>query len=262
VIELAVADAVATITLARADARNAIDPAWVAALAGVVERVRERISEREDIRCVLTRARGPAFSVGGDLGHFAAQIDDLSGELDAMTTPYHETLRVLAELPVPVVAAAHGAIAGGGLGLLWAADVVLVADDAKLATGFAKLGLSGDGGSSWYLPRLLGVRRATQLIMGGRILTGAEAVDWGLADRALPAAELEAAGRRTAVELAAGPTVAFGEMRRLVRTAFDRGLADGLRAETSALARCGATADGREGILAFVQRRPPSFEAT
>src|SRR5262249_21114781 len=132
--------ALALLTLARADARNAIDPAWVTALGKAVS----DCAGRDDVRGLLIRADGPAFTVGGDLAHFAAHIAELPAQLDAMIGAYHPTLQQLAELPFPVVCAAHGAVAGGGLGLLWAADVVVLADDVKLATGFARLGLSGD----------------------------------------------------------------------------------------------------------------------
>jgi enoyl-CoA hydratase/carnithine racemase len=255
VIALTVSGAVAEIVLAHTEARNAIDPGFVDALSVAVE----DCSRREAVRAVLLRAEGPAFTVGGDLAHFAAHLDELPEQLDAMITRYHATLRTLAELPVPVVCAAQGAIAGGGLGLLWAADVVLLADDAKLASGFSRLGLSGDGGSSWYLPRLLGLRRAMQLIVQARVFSAAEAVDWGLADRAVAPEALAAVAADTARTLAAGPTLAYGEMRGLIRESFDRSLAQGLDAELAAIVRCGTTADAREGIRSFVERRSPNF---
>lgn len=253
-IELTLAGPVAEITLARA----AIDPEWVTALGQAVEGA----AAFSGVRSVLLRADGPAFSFGGDLEHFAERLDALPAELDAMVTPFHRALQRLAELPVPVVCAAQGAIAGGGLGLLWASDVVLVTEQAKLAAGFPALGLSGDGGSSWYLPRLVGVRRATQIILQGRVLNGREAVHLGLADEAVPPDELDAAGRAAAERLAAGATRAYGEMRRLIRGAFERTLGEGLDAERAAMLRCGATADAREGILAFTERRAPRFTGT
>lgn len=254
-VELTVADGIAQIALTRADARNAVSPAWVLALADAVT----RCEGRDDIRVILIRAEGPAFSVGGDLDHFAATIEQLPAQLEQMISRYHATLLTLAELPLPVVCAAHGAIAGGGLGLLWCSDVVLLAENAKLATGFARLGLSGDGGSSWYLPRLVGLRRATQLIMRGRVLSAQEALDWGLADGVVAAEELVSEAIAVAQSLAAGPTHAYGEMRRLIRRSFDVSLQEGLDAERRAIVRLGATDDAREGILAFGERREPRF---
>jgi 2-(1,2-epoxy-1,2-dihydrophenyl)acetyl-CoA isomerase len=176
-----------------------------------------------------------------------------------MIGPYHAALGRLAALPLPVVCAVNGAAAGGGLGLVWCSDYVVAADDAKFATGFAALGLSGDGGSSWFLPRLVGLRRARELILHNRILTAAEALDWGLVDRVVPLAELEPEAESAVAGLAAGPTVAYGEMRRLLWRSLSADLDDQLTAERDAIVRCGATADAIEGITAFVERRPPKF---
>ena len=255
-VKLSVAGAVAEIVLARADARNAIDYAWVESL----ETATSRCAELESVRAVLIRADGPAFTVGGDLDHLVARLDDLPGELDRMISLFHVALGRLAELPVPVVAAAGGAVAGGGLGLLWCADIVLLAEGTKLAAGFSRLGLSGDGGSTWYLPRLVGLRRAIELQIEGRVLSAEEAVEWGLASRVVPAAGLEHEGRAAAVRLAAGPTSAYGELRRLLRSSFDRDLGAGLDAELTAMRRCGGTVDAREGIAAFIAHRLPEFE--
>ena len=242
---------VAEITLRRA----AINPAWVDALAEAVA----GCANDDQIRAVLVRADGPTFTVGGDLHHFTAEIDDLPGALEQMIAPYHQTLLALADLPVPVVCAAQGAIAGGGLGLLWASDLVLLADDAKLATGFSRLGLSGDGGSTWYLPRMLGTRRALALMLQGTVLGATAVLELGLADQVVPADQLGAAGTSAALRLAAGPTVALAEIRRLVRAAFERTLADGLDAELAANLRCAVTADACEGIASFTERREPKF---
>lgn len=136
---------------------------------------------------------------------------------------------------------------------------MLIADDAKLTTAFSRLGLSGDGGSSWWLPRLVGLVRARELMLRGRILSGAEAAEWGLVTRAIPDKRLDDEALATARELAAGPTIAFGEMRRMLADALSVDLAVGLAAELDAFPRCGATADAREGIAAFAERRAPRF---
>jgi 2-(1,2-epoxy-1,2-dihydrophenyl)acetyl-CoA isomerase len=151
-----------------------------------------------------------------------------------MVKPYHAALAALGELPVPVVCAAQGAIAGGALGLLWAADVVVLAEDAKLVTAFTDLGLVADGGLTWALPRLVGLRRALQLTVGGRRLTAAEALEWELVDEVVPTAALHARGRERAAALAEGPTVALGHLRRLLRTAHERSWREQLDEELAA----------------------------
>lgn len=255
-IDLTVEAGVARLRLVRGDGVNAIDPAWVAALEEAVAACERDAS----VRALLICAEGKAFTVGGDLQHFGGRLDRLPDALEEMIRPFHETLGRLAELPVPIVCAVQGAVAGGGLGLLWCADVVLASEDAKLATGFRRLGLSGDGGSSWWLPRLVGMPRARQMIIGGRVVSAAEAEEWGLVTRVVPRARLHDEALATACDLAAGPTLAFGEMRRLLARAFSVDVQEGLRAELDAIVRTGATADARDGIAAFGQRREAKFD--
>jgi 2-(1,2-epoxy-1,2-dihydrophenyl)acetyl-CoA isomerase len=254
-VALAVAGGVARLRLVRAAARNAIDPAMVAALGPAAQ----ACGTDPAVRAVLISAEGPAFTVGGDLRHLATRTEDLGGALEEMIPDFHRALARLAALDVPVVCAVQGAIAGGGLGLAWLADLVLAAEDALFATGFAQIGLSGDGGSSWFLPRLVGLRRAQELAIGGRVLTAAEALDWGLVTRVVPRAELGAEAEALAARLAAGPTVAFAHMRRLLRDSWGATLEQQLDAERAAMKVCAGTADAREGVSAFVQRRSPAF---
>jgi 2-(1,2-epoxy-1,2-dihydrophenyl)acetyl-CoA isomerase len=254
-VELSVAGGVAHLRLVRVDARNAIDAEMVKHLDAAVA----AIEADAGVRAVLISAAGPAFTVGGDLRHLQARLDRLPAELDDMIGVYHATLVRLAELPVPIVCAVQGGAAGGGLGLVWCSDVVIAADDVRFATGFAELALSGDGGSSWFLPRLLGMTRARQMILFNRVVTAAEALEWGLVSRVVPPDRLEAEAIETAARLAAGPTYAYGELRRLLARSFTAGLEDQLGAERQAIVRCGQTADAKEGITAFLERRPPSF---
>lgn len=254
-VRLRVENGLAHVSLSAPERHNAIDPAWVAALAEAVD----AIAVDAAVRAVLITAEGTSFTVGGDLEHFTREVDRMDDELGAMIRPFHRTLAKLGDLPVPIVCAAQGPTAGGGLGLLWCADIVLVADTVKLAAGFPLLALSGDGGSGWALPRLVGLRRAQQFIMGGKVLSAADAVEWGIATEVVPAAELAdralAEGRR----LAAGPTVAYGHMRRLLRGSSSVTWAEHLTRELEAITACGATADAREGVTAFTDRRRPAF---
>jgi 2-(1,2-epoxy-1,2-dihydrophenyl)acetyl-CoA isomerase len=248
-------DAVAELRMVAPQRSNAIDPLWVQELAAAMD----RIEAADGARAVLICADGERFSVGGDLDHFAANADRLAEPLAEMVGPFHASLARLGDLPLPVVCAVRGAVAGGALGLLWCADEVLLADDAKLACGFARLGLSGDGGSSWALPRLVGLRRAQEMIMGGRVLSAAEALEWGLATEVVAADAVQERARERAAHYAAGPTVAYGRMRRLMRASAAATWADHLRAETEAMVAGGSTADGREGVVSFVERRDPRF---
>ncbi len=255
-VTLAVADGVASLRLVRTAARNAIDLAMVAALGDAAR----ACGDDPGVRAVLISAEGPAFTVGGDLRYLAGRVDDLDGALEEMIPDFHRALARLAALDVPVVCAVQGAVAGGGLGLVWVADLVLASEDAVFTAGFARLGLSGDGGSTWFLPRLVGLRRAQELEIGGRVLTAAEALDWGLVTRVVPRAELAAEAEALAARLAAGPTVALAHIRRLLRDSWGAAtLEQQLESERDAMRACAGTADAREGVRAFVERRPPGF---
>lgn len=249
-------DGVARVTLCAPERRNAIDPRWVAEFATAVG----RCADERGVRAVLVAADGPAFSVGGDLAHFATRRADLDVALEEMVPAFHDALGDLAHLPVPVVAAVQGAVAGGGLGLAWVADLVLARDDARLAAGFDRLGLSGDGGSSWWLPRLVGLRRAQQMLVGGRVLDATTALEWGLVSEVVPGGELRARAEARTAALAAGPTAAYGRMRGLLQAQATSTLREQLAAETAAMVASGATGQAREGVAAFAQRRPPTFD--
>src|SRR4029077_12769784 len=159
------------------------------------------------IRAVLIRGNGSALTVGGDIDYFLAPSRGRFGALFApVTTPFPEAFRVLSRIDAPIVTAAHGAVAGGGLGFVYAADLVIAADDTKFVTAFAALGLSGDGGGTWHLPRLIGPRRAAAAYLRNRPIDAAEALDWGLVNEIVPAEELRSRARAVARELANGPT--------------------------------------------------------
>lgn len=254
-VTLDIAGDIATLRLTRPDARNAIDDHLVAELRDAVKGA----TAPGAARAILVCADGPSFTVGGDLVHFTEQAHRMGDELRDMIVLFHEALGDLAEAPVPVVCAAQGPAAGGGLGLLYAADVVIAGDDLKVATGFARIGLTGDGGWSYYLPRLVGLQRAKQLVVENRVLNAAEALEWGLVTRVLPAAEVAAEAQRVAERLAAGPTLAFAEMRRLLRESWGATVRQQLQSELEAMAAIGTTADAREGVTSFAEKRPPRF---
>lgn len=251
-------DGVGRITLIWSERRNAIDPRMVEELAIAVNEAGSALP-----RALLLQAEGPAFTVGGDMRHFSSRTDDVAGALEEMIPPYHsQVLLPLAELPMPIVAAVDGAVAGGGLGLIWPADHIVASARSVFATGFAKLGLSGDGGSTWWLPRLVGDRRAREMIVGGRIVDGQTALDWGLVSELAEPDDVLARAEERARAFAAGPPVAYAAMRSALLASSTRSLADGLDAETAAMRRCGESDDSSAGISAFAEGREPSFEGS
>jgi 2-(1,2-epoxy-1,2-dihydrophenyl)acetyl-CoA isomerase len=200
------------------------------------------------------------FTAGGDIELFTnTPAAELPAILRRMIDDYHLALERLTELDAPIVAAVKGAAAGGGLGMVCAADVVVAAEEAVFTVGYGGIGLTADGGNTWFLPRLVGMRRAQEMFLLNRKLTAAEALDWGIVSKVVPTADVDAEAQRIAADIAAGPTKAFGGMRRLLRQSFETGLRDQLAAEKTAIVEVSATADAQEGIAAFGERRRPRF---
>ena len=254
---LTVEDGLAVLTINRPDARNAINEAMTNELLEIAVGLRQRT----DLRALLVRAAGPAFTVGGDLGVFAGTDPaTLPGLLHSMAGKYHRALTILANLDIPVVAAVHGAVAGGGLGLMNVADIVIAADDCKFAVAFGRLGLSGDGGASWFLPRLIGLRRTAQLYLQDAPFSAAEALEWGLLTMVVAPDQLETIATETARRLSSGPTIGLGEILQLLRRSADESLESQFDLERDALARTSGTADGYAAIRSFVEKTQPLFE--
>lgn len=255
-VEFEIVDGLGHLRLNRPEVGNAINPAMPADLYEVAM----RCSGADGLRALLITGNGDRFCVGGDIQAFAdAGPREMGAVMASMTRRFHPALALLSELPVPIVCAVQGAAAGGGLGLTYVADLVLAAEGTKFALGFAGIGVSGDGGASWFLPRLVGPRRAAELYLEERVLTAEEARDWGLVTRVVPAGELHEQALAVARRLASGPTVAYGEIRGLLRQTWRSSLPEQLAAETSALGRAGATADAEGAVAAFLTKERPSY---
>lgn len=253
---LEVADGVAHVRLNRPDQANTIDPEMTRDLAELAT----RLAEDGSVRAVLLGGNGPMFTAGGDIDVFVETPPDrLPAALRRMIDDYHRALERLTEIDAPLVVAVRGAAAGGGLGLVCAADVVIAAEDAVFATGYGAIGMTSDGGNSWWLPRLVGLRRAQELYLTGRRLPAAEALDWGLVTQVLPDAEVEPAAAALAARLATGPTRSFGHIRRLLRDGHQVTLRDQLAAERESIVAVAGSADTREGVTAFTEHRRPRF---
>lgn len=250
------AGGVATLRLNRPDKGNAIDEGMAADLAEAAT----QIAERPDVRAVLIAGSGPNFTVGGDLSLFAGTArEQLPNQLRRMIDSYHLAIERLTSIDAPVVAAVRGGAGGGGLGLFYAADIVVAADDARFALGYGALGLTADGGNTWFLPRMVGMRRAQELFLLNRRLTAQEALEFGLVSRLAPSDAVETEASALAATLASGPTRAFGAVRRMLRQSFETGLSDQLEAEKESIVGASRTDDAQEGIAAFVAKRRPQF---
>jgi 2-(1,2-epoxy-1,2-dihydrophenyl)acetyl-CoA isomerase len=249
-------EGVATLRLNRPDKGNAIDTAMADDLAEAAT----QIAERPGVRAVLITGNGPNFTVGGDLALFAGTArEQLPDRLRRMIDSYHLAIERLTSIDAPVVAAVRGGAGGGGLGLLYAADIVVAADDSRFALGYGALGLTADGGNTWFLPRMVGMRRAQELFLLNRRLTAQEALQFGLVSRLAPSDAVEKEAAILAATLAAGPTLAYGAVRRMLRQSFETGISNQLEAERESIVAASRTDDALEGIAAFVAKRRPQF---
>jgi 2-(1,2-epoxy-1,2-dihydrophenyl)acetyl-CoA isomerase len=249
------ADGVARITLARPDAANAIDLALARELADAAL----RCDEDPAVRAVLLAGEGRLFCAGGDVGAFAGAGDAVPALLKQITASLHVAIARFAHMQAPVIAAVQGAAAGAGLALACAADLAVASESAKFTLAYTRIGLAPDGSSTWFLPRLVGVRRSLELMLTNRTLSAAEALDWGLVNRVVPAAALLPEAEALARELAAGATGAFGAVKRLLLLSSAQGLEAQMEWEARAIADAARSGDGREGIAAFLAKRAPRF---
>ena len=244
--------AIATLRFNRPDALNAIDvPMANAVLAAV-----QTIAADPGVRAVVLCGNGRGFMAGGDLATLRA--DPVQGAIDILT-PLNAALLLLAQMNAPVVAQVHGVAAGAGLSLLLMADYVIAAEGTRLNLAYINLGTSCDVGASWALPRTVGLRKALEIALLGEAFTADDALRLGLINRIVPAAELDSATTNLAQRLAAGPTVAYGAMKRLMRASMDRTLPEQLAAEKDAFVHCAGTDDFRAGVEAFHQRQSAQF---
>ena len=244
---------VAILTLNRPEALNALSPELLDELEDRLDGV-ERSTETQAV--VITGAGTKAFSAGADIGHMQTAS---ALEARSYARRGHELTGRIEEFPKPVIAAAHGPVAGGGLSLAVACDFVVAAEEATFLSAHTKLGTSPDGGLTWSLTRLIGQRRALDMILANTRIDAATALPWGLVSSVVPATGLEA----SAVELAKGfeqaSPGATAAVKRLVAAAAGQSYEAQLDAEMASFIDRSGTADFREGITAFVERRPARF---
>ena len=250
-----VRDGVAHVTLNRPDAANAFDLDFVQAF----HRVMIDCDKNRAVRAVLLTGAGKMFSAGGDLKFFLQAGDRVAAVLAEMTTSLHTAIAVMNRMDAPVVIAVNGMAAGGGMSLALTGDVVFAGESARFTMAYTAGGLSPDGSSTWFLPRLVGFRRAKELALTNRMLSAAEAMEAGIVDRVVPDADLMAEAEKQARLFAEGPTGAYGAVKRLMIESFQNGLETQMELESRAIAARAASANGREGVGAFAEKRKPTF---
>lgn len=217
------------------------------------------LSSRDDVRVVLVTAEGKAFGYGGDISKFVARLDDLPVLIKHMTATMHSAVARLQRMDAPMVVAVQGVCAGGMAALAAGCDIVISADNARYTAAYTGIGFSCDASASIMFSRRMGLARARNFLLRNNVLDASAALAAGLVDEVVPAAELLAHAEKVAVQLASGPTRAFGEVRRLLLSVQQQPLETQLELEAQALARMASTADAREGLVAFSEKRKPRF---
>jgi 2-(1,2-epoxy-1,2-dihydrophenyl)acetyl-CoA isomerase len=251
-------DHVARITLNRPDAANSLNDE----MARELMQAAIRCSEDRSVRAVILTGAGRMFSGGGDLKSFAAQEERLPGHLKEVAGHLHAAISRFVRMDAPVIAAVNGSAGGAGMSLCLFCDIVLAAESSKFVLAYTRAGLSPDGGSTYFLPRIVGLRRALELAITNRVLSAAEAMAWGIVTKVVPDARLQAEAQELAAQLAAGATRALGAAKRLLHHSFSESLETQMELEAQAIADQARSADGREGIAAFIAKRAPKFPST
>ena len=246
-------EGVAKLTLNRPEVANAID----VSLARALMEASIACDEDDSIRCVVLTGAGRFFCAGGDLGSFAEAGDSISTLLKELTAYLHMAIARFARMQKPFVSAINGPAAGAGLSLAVLGDIALAAKSAHFTPAYPEIGLSPDGGATWLLPRLVGLRRAQDLMLSNKRVGAEEAASIGLITRAIDdqllASELSALAKR----LSRSATTALGKTRNLLLASFGSGLEEQLEAEARAISEASRSIEARERITAFMARRKP-----
>ena len=253
-VRFTVEDGVAELCFDRPDRLNSVDVEMAEAFAAAVERA----TADPDVRAILLFGAGRAFMAGGDLASFRA-AEDRAAVARAIIGPMHTGLRKLASAPQTSIAAIHGAVAGAGMSLALGADLSIAAEGTVLNLAYQKVGVPADCGATWVLPRLVGLRRAMEIALLSDDIGTEEALALGLVNRVVSADALAEEARRLARRLVAGPRVAQGRLKALLRASLSTPLPEQLDAEEEAFAACAGTQDFNEALEAFFGRRRPGF---
>lgn len=246
-------EGVAIITLNRPDVMNALNTQMRAELLHAVKEASKAARV-----VVLTGSGDRAFCSGQDLGD---RVNAANIDLERiLRDEYEPLLRALDDCPAPVVAAVNGTAAGAGANLALACDVVIATESANFLQAFTRIGLIPDAGGTYWLPRQMGFAKAMGAALFAEPISARQAADWGMIWEAVPDADFAAHWRKRASRLATGPTVALSHVKRAIRDSFENGLTAQLTLEAQLQGECGRTRDFQEGIMAFLEKRPPNYE--
>jgi 2-(1,2-epoxy-1,2-dihydrophenyl)acetyl-CoA isomerase len=251
--------AIATLTLNRPASLNTLDPEMIDALIAHSA----ALAADDSVRCVIIKGAGRHFMAGGDIRSFAEQLADSPSDrgrhFTRMVEHMHTAIESVQRMPHPVLAVVHGAAAGFGLSLLCACDLAIAAESSYFTSAYRHLGLTPDGGMSYSLPRLVGLKKAMEIVLLGERFDVAEALRLGIVNRVVADTELDAVAQQLALALSTGPVLALRNGKRLVNQSLSQSLSAQLLSEAESFGACAATEDFAEGVRAFLEKRSPRF---
>ena len=255
-----VEDGIATMTMNRPKARNAVSMEMRDAMLDAAD----DIEHDKSIRCVVLRGAGGNFSAGGDVKNFKAYLEmepfERRTSFERRVHGVNAMMLALRRMEKPMIASVEGAAAGGGFSLMSACDLAIGSDESYYSFSYLAIGAGPDGGGSYHLPRNVGVRKALEIAMLGGKIDAAEAHRLGLLNWVVPAADIASETAKLARRLADGPTVSYGNIKRLMYASHANSYAQHLAMEAEGFGICAATDDWAEGVTAFLEKRKPQFE--
>lgn len=216
-------------------------------------------AEDENVRAIVLTGKGKAFSFGGDLKSFHSQGAGMEKHLKDVTMYLHEAVSRFVHMKKPVIAAVNGVAAGAGMSLALFSDLIVSCESAKFTLAYTNVGLTPDGSASYFLPRIVGAKRALELTLTNRVLTAHEAMEWGIVSKVVADDALTEEVSALASQLAAGPVGAYGEAKQLMYGSYDETLESQMAKESALISKRAATDEGKEGVSAFIEKREANF---
>ncbi len=257
-VEVEIADRVATVRLNAPESMNALG----VPMGREFDAAMDELSRNDDVGALVITGTGRAFSAGGDVQAFYDHRDDPAPVMRETLDVLHSSISKILEAPFPTIAAINGVVAGAGMGVAMATDLAVAVDTAVFTMAYTGIGVSPDGSSTYFLPRLVGTRRAMELILTNRVLTAAEALDLGLVNQVVEEPQFAGAVGDLAGRLAVGPTLAYVRARELLRSAFGASPFEQMDAEAESIMAAARTRDFYEGVSAFIEKRRPNFSGS
>lgn len=255
-INIEICDSTAIVTLARPEAMNAFNPKMGSELLQIFT----ELESNKDVRAILLRGEGNAFCVGGDIRYFSDNLDQMPGNIPDTMEVLNTLITTMRGLNKPILASVHGSVAGVGLSFLLACDLAIAAQSTQLTLAYAGIGLTPDGGASYWLPRIVGQRMATQMMLLPELMSAERAQQLTLVNWVVEDNELDKATSKIMRQLANGPTLAYAHSKSLLESSWDNNLEDQLAHEMRAFTECTTSQDFRHGVESFLKKTAPTFE--